>query len=414
MALQFNGTRNNIQQMKLSKSSAFLGAAFLMATSAIGPGFITQTTVFTQQLTTSFGFVILMSIILDIAAQMNIWRIITIAEKPAPFIANDVFKGSGYVLTVLVMFGGLAFNIGNIAGAGLGINVLTSIDSDLAHPTFGVLISMVIALIVFWVKEIGKAIDWFSKIMGLLMILLTAWIAKKSNPPVFEAIKHSVFPDAIDARAIITLVGGTVGGYISFAGAHRLLDAGIKGTDSIKQVTNASIKGIVLAGVMRILLFLAALGVVSHGVVLSAANPAASVFQSAAGSLGQFFFGLVLWAAAITSVVGAAYTSVSFLKVIHPFSLKQERVLISTFIVFSTGIFLLIGQPVRVLVAVGALNGVILPFALALMLLAANKKNYLQQYQHPRWLSVIGWLVVAVMTWLSILLFISEIPKLWR
>ena len=44
---------------------ALLGAAFLMATSAVGPGFLTQTTVFTQQLGASFGFVILASILID-------------------------------------------------------------------------------------------------------------------------------------------------------------------------------------------------------------------------------------------------------------------------------------------------------------------------------------------------------------
>jgi Mn2+/Fe2+ NRAMP family transporter len=32
-------------------------------------------------------------------------------------------------------------------------------------------------------------------------------------------------------------VGGTVGGYITFAGGHRLLDAGIKGLDALQEVT---------------------------------------------------------------------------------------------------------------------------------------------------------------------------------
>ncbi len=67
--------------MKTSNLSVLLGAAFLMATSAIGPGFLTQTTVFTEQLAASFGFVILISIIIDIGAQLNIWRIIAISEK---------------------------------------------------------------------------------------------------------------------------------------------------------------------------------------------------------------------------------------------------------------------------------------------------------------------------------------------
>ena len=41
------------------QKSAILGAAFLMATSAVGPGFLTQTATFTEKLGASFGFVIL-------------------------------------------------------------------------------------------------------------------------------------------------------------------------------------------------------------------------------------------------------------------------------------------------------------------------------------------------------------------
>ena len=54
----------------LRRISVVLGAAFLMATSAIGPGFLTQTVVFTERLGASFGFVILVgAIALALAAQ---------------------------------------------------------------------------------------------------------------------------------------------------------------------------------------------------------------------------------------------------------------------------------------------------------------------------------------------------------
>ena len=49
---------------KKKSGGALLGAAFLMATSAIGPGFLTQTATFTGQYQESFGFVILVSVIL--------------------------------------------------------------------------------------------------------------------------------------------------------------------------------------------------------------------------------------------------------------------------------------------------------------------------------------------------------------
>ncbi|HEX8429688.1 MAG TPA: hypothetical protein VF625_00315, partial [Longimicrobium sp.] len=57
------------------RRGVLVGAAFLMATSAIGPGFLTQTAVFTGKLGASFGFAILASVILDIGAQLNIWRV---------------------------------------------------------------------------------------------------------------------------------------------------------------------------------------------------------------------------------------------------------------------------------------------------------------------------------------------------
>lgn len=66
---------------KAGSWSLLMGAAFLMATSAIGPGFLTQTATFTNTLAASFGFVILISIILDIFAQTNVWRIIAVLEN---------------------------------------------------------------------------------------------------------------------------------------------------------------------------------------------------------------------------------------------------------------------------------------------------------------------------------------------
>jgi len=56
---------------------------------------------------------------------------------------------------------------------------------------------------------------------------------------------------------------------------------------------------------------------------------------------------------------------------------------------------------VKVLIAVGAINGLILPFALGIILSAALKKNIYADYRHPKWLSVIGWAVVMVMTYMG-------------
>lgn len=377
----------------MKKNSAIAGAAFLMATSAIGPGFLTQTSLFTEQLFTSFGFVIAISILLDIGAQLNIWRIITVSEKRAQDIANEIFPGTGFLLAALIAFGGLVFNIGNIAGTGMGLNVLTGIDVKTSA-----LISCGLALSIFWYKEAGKLIDLFVKMLGLLMIGLTLYVVFVSRPPVSEAIFRTIWPEKIDVLKIVTLVGGTVGGYISFAGAHRLLDAGIKGKQAVGPVTKSSVSGILITSLMRYLLFLAALGVVAQGIKLAASNPAASVFQSAAGQLGYKFFGVVIWSAAITSVVGASFTTISFWKTLVPFVGKNEKIIISAFILVSTFLFISIGNPVKLLVLAGAINGLILPLALAIILLAVNKTSVVKDYKHSLVLQIIGWLVVAAMS----------------
>ncbi len=376
--------------------SVLVGAAFLMATSAIGPGFLTQTAVFTAQLGASFGFVILLSVVLDAIAQLNIWRIIAVADQPAQDIANKVFSGLGYFISFLVFLGGMAFNIGNIAGAGLGLNVLFGVSVGQ-----GAVMSAIIAIGIFIYKEAGKAMDLFAKIMGGLKILLALFIAYISKPPLAEAVIRSVNPTHFSFVAVLTIVGGTVGGYITFAGAHRLLDAGLSGQQNLPAINKGALSAVGLASLMRILLFIAALGVVSAGGKLDPGNPAASVFQLAAGAFGYKLFGLVMWSAGISSVVGSAYTSVSFIKSFHPFILKFNRQIIIGFIILSGIIFLMIGKPVKILLTVGAINGFILPISLGIMLVAAYRSKIISTYKQPLWLTVLGVLVVATMAWMS-------------
>jgi Mn2+/Fe2+ NRAMP family transporter len=376
--------------------SVLLGAAFLMASSAIGPGFLTQTAVFTQQLGASFAFVILLSIILDAIAQLNIWRIIAVADKPAQDIANKVFPGLGYFISFLVFLGGLAFNIGNIAGAGLGLNVLFGISVGQ-----GAVISAIMAIGIFIHKEAGKAMDVFAKTMGLIKIVLALIIAYTSSPPLAEAALRAVNPTQFSFTAVLTIVGGTVGGYITFSGAHRLLDARQTGIQNLGAVNKGALSAIGLASIMRLLLFIAALGVVSKGFTLDPSNPAASVFKLASGEVGYKIFGVVIWAAGISSVVGSAYTSISFVKSFHPLILKFNREIIIAFISISCIIFLLIGKPVKILLAVGAINGFILPIALGIMLIAAYRTKIIAAYRQPIWLTLTGLAVVLTMVWMS-------------
>lgn len=369
------------------------GAIFLMATSAIGPAFLTQTARFTEQFLASFAFAILLSLIIDIGVQMNIWRVISVSGKRGQEIANALLPGLGYVIAALILFGGFAFNIANIGGAALGLNVL--FDLPLA---VGGVITAVLTIGLFLFKRFGPVMDRVMQVCGVIMLLMVGYVMFNTNPPVQEAAYRAFVPESymVLLLPIVTIVGGTVGGYISFAGGHRLVDAGITGKENVKFVGRAANLGILTTGLMRVFLFLAVLGVVTAGYSLDENNPAATVFLVGLGDIGYYLFGIVLFAAAISSVIGCAYTSISFLRSFHPIFEKQNNLFIAGFIIISAVIFITIGQPVQLLILAGALNGLILPIVLTTILIASRKKSIVGDYHHPTWLLVFGGLTVLV------------------
>ncbi|MDD7176436.1 MAG: NRAMP family divalent metal transporter [Lachnospiraceae bacterium] len=397
---------------KKKGGGALLGAAFLMATSAIGPGFLTQTANFTGSLKSSFGFVILVSIILSAIAQLNIWRVLCTTGLRGQDVANKVLPGLGYFVAFMIVLGGLVFNIGNVGGGALGFNTLLGIPTWLGYILAGAL-----AIVVFLLKNAKAAMDTLTKALGGIMIIVILIVIFVVKPPMGDALQHTFIPDAETKPlfdAILTLMGGTVGGYITFAGAHRLIDAGITGKENQKEITKSSVMGIVIATIVRIFLFLAVLGVVVKGVELDTANPAADAFRQGAGEIGYRFAGLVLLCAAITSIIGAAYTSVSFLKTFNKKIEEKENLVIIAFIAVSTLIMLILGNPAVLLVFAGAFNGLILPITLGICLIAAYKKSIMGEgYKHPIVLTILGVIVVVVSAYMGITTFVSKIAGLF-
>ncbi len=388
------------QEFTKARRASLIAAIFMMATSAIGPGFITQTATFTAKMGAAFAFGILASILIDFVVQLNVWRIVSLTRMRAADVANKAIPGSGYLLAVLVIFGGLVFNVGNIAGAGLGLNALLGLDAK-----WGGSLSALLAIGIFLSHRAGVAVDRLIVVLGLVMIALTLFVAFASNPPLGEALYQTVLPDQINFATITTIVGGTVGGYITYAGAHKLLDRGTTGVENLQAVTKAALSGILVTGLMRYILFLAILGVVASGVIIDTsgqgANPAAQAFQAAAGQIGLRVFGLILWAASITSVIGAAYTSISFITVFKPNITEQGRNRATTvFIALSLLIFVLMGTaPAALLLFAGGFNGLILPIGLSIFIYVGWRRSDLMDgYHYPRWLLVLGALT-CMLTW---------------
>ncbi|MBL8792682.1 MAG: divalent metal cation transporter [Planctomycetia bacterium] len=363
------------------------GAAFLMAVSAIGPGFLTQTTQFTFQFGASLAFAILVSLVIDIGGQLNTWRVIAVSGKRGNEVADAVLPGLGWVITAVVIVGSFIFNLGNLSGCALALNAL------LGWPMpVGATLSALLAVVLFLLPRMLTAVDWFAKVLGIGMIVMTCYMLFVTAPPIGEAARHALTPTLNTAFPAVTLVGGTIGGYIMFSGAHRLLDGGISGVEQLPAITWASVQGILITGVMRVVVFLAVLGVTQTGVQLSPTTPVFDAFRAAAGNLGFLLAGSIFWAAAITSVVGCGYTSISFLRLSERERLRAG--LIIGFIIASLTVTLALQlaelRATTLLIGAATINGVLMPVTLGTILLAAYRRSLMGEYRQPAWATAFG------------------------
>lgn len=372
-----------------SRLRALTAAAFLMATSAIGPGFLTQTAVFTGIHGADMAFAILASVLIDIGVQWNVWRVIGVTGLSGPALAAAIHPFLSGLLRVLVVFGGFVFNVGNLAGCALGLAIFG------VPLGAGAAISAVLALALLARPSVMRPVDLFVQVLGFLMLALTASIMVMSHPDYLLAAQRAILPSEIPTGSILTLVGGTVGGYITFSGAHRLLASGLKGEEAVHDFDRAAIRGILVTAAMRTILFLAILGVLQTATgPLDPVNPAGAAFRLGGGVLGERFFGLVLWSAAITSVVGCSYTSLSFVRGAEEGMARNAG--LAFFILAALGVFLTVGRPAQLLVWAGGLNGLVLPLSLGVILVASRRAAIVGAYRHPTHMTAAG-----VLAWLA-------------
>ncbi|MGI2257994.1 NRAMP family divalent metal transporter [Shewanella sp. GXUN23E] len=380
-----------------NQRTAILSVAFLMATTSVGPGFLTQTAVFTNIYQMDMAFPVLVSALITFGIVMNLWRITGVAGLRIQDIANRVAPGLGYLIGTLLALGAVAFNFGNVSGSALGLNVLTGVDT-----TWGALFTGMVGCTLFLLHSASKRMDQMARYLGLLMIVLIAYVALTNLPSIPQTLAAAVMPSDYSSMLLptLTIVGGAVGGY--YTGAQRLVDVGLKGESQLGAINKAAWAGISIAVVIRVLLFLAVLGVIAGGAVLDGANPAADAFRAGAGDLGYHIFGLVLFVASITSVVGNSYMAVSLVKTLFPVIARNEKAWCVGFIMVTSIGTVLVNMPVFLLMLAGLVNSIILPLVLGVMLLAARRKDIVGDYQHPLWLSAIGATIVVVMAGASI------------
>ena len=298
-----------------------------------------------------------------------------------------MLPGVGYLLAGLVVLGGLVFNIGNVAGSGLGTDAMFGLDAADRRRGLG----RASRSAIFLGRRAGVALDRVVVLLGVVMIVADRWsIAVTTSPPVGEALRRRRRPRRPSTSSRPPRSSAAPSAATSPTPARTGCSTPASPASSTsREITRSSVVGILVTGLMRVLLFLAILGVVAGGVTLATPTTRPAPRSSAAaGEAGLRVFGVILWSAAITSVIGAAYTSVSFLTTsrdarAHPQTCSRSRLHRAQRRRCSWSS----SSPGELLVFAGTFNGLILPIGFGVLLWVAwRRRDLLGGYRYPAWL----------------------------
>lgn len=95
-----------MREEKKSSLGVLIGSAFILATSSVGPAFLTQTAQFTSDYRENFALGIFIAILFSWIAQLNFSRIIGVSNLRGQEIANTIKPGLGTILGFIVAAGG--------------------------------------------------------------------------------------------------------------------------------------------------------------------------------------------------------------------------------------------------------------------------------------------------------------------
>ena len=378
-------------------------AIFLMASASIGPLFLLSTAEDTFQFKENLAFIIIMTAIIELGIQMNVWRILTTVNQPANIVIEKIIPKSLPFTSVLILLGGVAFNILNIAGLGIGMSLLFNIDVKL-----GASIGLLIGILIFLFNKNRITLYTFVIVLFsfIVSIILLSFLFVMFDVPYSLVFARTVIPDIEfnTITSIATMVALSIGGYISFSGAHRLIDIGVTGEQYKKEVTKSAAYSVLIVTAVRFILFLTILGLTNKNVIIFEDNILEGAFLEIFGDIGIYALGILFVAASISSIIGATYTIGTFIKPMNVIIKTHIDTILMMIVLTSWFVYLLTGEDVMLIKVASILNGLIIPVILGGVLHASKRKDITKSYKHPSWLFVYGVISLIV---LFVLVFIS-------
>ncbi len=390
-----------------------VGPGAVVAAAFIGPG--TVTSCFTSG--ASYGMTLLWAILFStvsviimqtMAARLGIATGLGVSEALRQKFTGKTARILLAVLVIAAVFiGNVAYETGNITGAVLGVQAVSSaIDTN----TWKIILTLFIGAVAFLLlfsgsyEKVEKFLTALVVAMGLIF-LVCAFVTKPDWGAVLKGLFVPKAPDGSSWMTIAALMGTTVVPYNIYLHASSAAKKWKNPEEDIRTSNLDSILSIGLGGIISMAIIISAAALQGQADVTTGKTMALSL-KPLFGNAASVFFGIGLFAAgmssAITAPLAAAFASSGILG--WGADMKQNRFRLIWIVVLCFGIFaaLVLGKsPAEIILFAQAANAFLLPVTAVLLLIVCNDKKLLGKYRNGILINVLAVIVIGVFLFIA-------------
>ncbi|MEZ6095062.1 MAG: Nramp family divalent metal transporter [Pirellulaceae bacterium] len=399
------------------------GPGFLVTAAFIGPGTVRTASLAGAEFGYSLAWAIVFSVLATVAFQEMASRLaivgrVGLVDAIRQTLHYRILQILALALVIVAIFvGNAAYQAGNIVGASSGLKVLSGVSNSI---WIGSISAIVLAL--FWsgrFKLIQNVLTVLVLVMSALFVLAAAM--SKINWSEFAA---GMVPGKQSDGGWITaiaLLGTTVVPYNLFLHANASLDrwADIRGEDQKKRAVRFSLYDTVLSVVVGGLITVAIMvtGGAFGGMdeVPKNIDSIAEQLKPALGNAAQFFFGMGLFAAGLTSAITAPLAAAYVFAGCFRFSTNLEdwRMKLAATVVLGTGAYFALRyatSPSELILTAQIANGLLLPLIVVFLIIVMNNGKILGNFRNRWFANVMGGIVLIVIA----LMTMKTASSLWE
>lgn len=298
---------------------------------------------------------------------------LNLGEASQKCFGNRWGKALMVVVGITVMLGCAAYEAGNILGAVSGLNLLSNINTRILT----VLITLS-AFAVLWTNK-RQVISWLMTALVGLMGIAFFVLAVQQPFSVADVLKQAIVPSFPPGSSllILGLVGTTIVPYNIFLGS------GISKGKTIPLMRIGLTVSVVIGGLITAAILVAGTSVQAF----SSFPDLAASLREKLGPVGSLALGVGLFAAGFSSSITAPYAASIIASTVFGWSDPRRLRMVWGMVLLVGFAFGISGiRPIPVILTVQALNGLVLPLLVALIILLSNHRALLAPAHRHGWL----------------------------